>query len=497
MPPNQRADREPIIAVAYTRVSTKREEMISPELQAHEQDTYAARHDIKIVERIEDLDLSGRDFARRSVDKIVQGIKDGRWNTVLLWKWSRWGRNLLQSRLYLAEVESAGGQVIAVTEDFDTTTSVGRFSRDQMLVIAELQSNQMAESWKETQARRRRLGLPHTGSPRFGYVYTKGVGYSPDPETAPVLRSCYERFVAGTPMRTLTLELNANGYRSTKGNPFTPTALGRLMDTGFAAGLIRERSEPPTSAENPRKISTFDVWRKGAHEPIIPMDLWESYKERRLANALKTPRLRVVAHTFSGLVYCKQCETSMVSARNGERQYHVWRCRKRQENESCTGATASNRQLEIKVRAWIMKNAKGGDSVEADAQRALAAQEATVNVDACEAEIRSLKKKRKRLLDLYTDTDGDVDIDDYREKKAAIDADLEAAEANLKAAKAAAKEYGAEYRPIFTTLANLWDDATPQERHELLTKVIRRIDIEPGTWANPKKADIVPRWAPE
>lgn len=486
-----------MVAVAYTRVSTKREEMISPELQAHEQDTYAKRHGIKIVERIEDLDLSGREFARRSVDQIVQGVREGRWNTVLLWKWSRWGRNLLQSRLYLQEVEEAGGQVIAVTEDFDTTTSIGKFSRDQMLMIAELQSNQMADVWKESQARRRRMGLPHTGAPRWGYVYDKNTGYSPDSMTAPVLAACYERFVAGTSMRSLALELNANGYRTTKGNLFTPTALGRVMDTGFAAGLIRERTEPGTPEHNPRKLQSFDVWRTGSHEAIIPMDLWLAYKEKRVANALKTPRLRVVAHTFSGLLLCKACRSSMIAARNGSRQYHVWRCRTRQENKTCPGAVASNRQLEKRVRKWVIENAEGGESIEADARRALASQDATTRLAESDAEVKRLKAKRKRLLDLYTDSDGDIDINDYRAKKKEIDDDLEAAEQAAKLARAAAKEFGTEYRRLFTTLASLWDEATPQERNEMLTKVIRRIEIEPGTWANPNKARIVPRWSAE
>ncbi|MDL4817761.1 recombinase family protein [Actinomadura opuntiae] len=499
MPPSKRADDSPVVAVAYTRVSTKREEMVSPELQAHEQETYAARHDIPIVERVEDLDLSGRDFARRSVNYIVEGIKEGRWNTVLLWKWSRWGRNLLQSRLYLSEVEQAGGQVIAVTEDFDTTTSVGKFTRDQMLAIAELQSNQMAESWREAHSRRRRLGLPHTTAPRFGYEYVKEKGKAPryviDPETAPVLKSCYERFVNGESMRSLVFDLNANGHRSTRGNIFTPTALGRLMDTGFAAGLIRERSTPPDAATNGRTIAGFDVWREGAHDAIISADLWEQYRDKRIANARKTPRLRTVAHTLSGLVVCKECETTMISARNGARQYHVWRCRKRQESKSCPGAVASNSRLEAKVLEWVLEKAQGGETIEADARREIAARTATTNLEAARAEIKRLKAKRKRLVDLHTD--GDIEREDYNEKKAEIDEALAAAETTERTARAEAKELDVDYRSMFTTLADLWDDATPQERHEMLTRVVKRIEIQPGTWANPEKARIVPRWADE
>ncbi|GAA4232578.1 hypothetical protein GCM10022254_32830 [Actinomadura meridiana] len=495
MPPPERADQSPVLAVAYTRVSTKREEMVSPELQAHEQDTYAARHGFPIVERVEDLDLSGRDFARRSVDYIVEGVKAGRWNTVLLWKWSRWGRNLLQSRLYLSEVEQAGGHVIAVTEDFDTTTSVGKFTRDQMLAIAELQSNQMAESWREAHARRRRLGLPHTTAQRFGYTYVRGEGYVIDATTAPALKSCYERFVNGESMRSLTFELNANGYRTTRGNLFTPTALGRTMDTGFAAGLIRERSEPPDAATNGRKIAAFDVWREGAHEAIISADLWERYRDKRIANGLKTPRLRTVAHTFSGLVVCKACTTTMISARNGARQYHVWRCRKRQDSKSCPGAVASNSRLEAYVRKWVLKNAKGGETIEADARREIAARAATTDLEASSAEIKRLKAKRKRLLALHTD--GAVEREDYDEQKAEIDEAMAVAEHNERIAKAQARELDEDYRSVFTTLADLWDDATPHERNEMLTRVVKRIEVQPGTWANPDKARIVPRWVRE
>jgi DNA invertase Pin-like site-specific DNA recombinase len=233
--------------------------MISPELQAHEQEVYAARHGIRIVERVEDLDLSGREFARRSVDYIVRGIREGRWNTVLLWKWSRWGRNLLQSRLYLAEVEQAGGQVIAVTEDFDTETSVGKFSRNQMLLIAELQSNQIADVWKETQARRRRLGLPRTGSPRFGYVYTRESGYTTRSENGTVLASCYERFVAGESMRSLTFELNRNGYRTIQGK-YLHTYLAWPRH-GHRFCRRSDQGEVRTShcRTNKSQISNFDI----------------------------------------------------------------------------------------------------------------------------------------------------------------------------------------------------------------------------------------------
>lgn len=496
MPPAKRTGDETPVAVAYTRVSTKREEMISPELQAHEQNKYAAEHKIPIVDRVEDLDLSGRDFARRSVDYIIQGIREGRWNTVLLWKWSRWGRNLLESRLYLAEVEQAGGNVIAVTEDFDTTTSMGKFSRDQMLLVAELQSNQISEGWKAAHDNRRRNGLPHTTAPRFGYAYTKEKGYVPDPKTAPALKSCYERYLAGEGMRAIAADMNASGHRTTKGNLFTRTSLAKVMDTGFAAGLIRERSTPPTADSNPKSIRSYDIWRKGAHKAIISMDTWEQYRDKRVANSLKAPRHRVAAHALSGLVYCKTCQKNMTSAHMGKYNYHAWRCPKNAANKSCPGATAKNEVLESKVRAWVMENAKGGDTIEADARRALEVQRITTNEDSAQKEIARLKARNKRLLNIYQD--GIIEKAEYEEEKAENDLNLENAERKLREAKVQARELEDSYRVAFTTLADLWDDATPNEKNRMLSKVVKRIEIEPGTWrSNPNKARIIPRWSSE
>lgn len=482
-------------AVGYTRVSTKREEMISPELQAHEQDVYAARHGIKIVERVEDLDLSGRDFARRSVDYIVQGIKEGRWDTVLLWKWSRWGRNLLHSRLYLAEVEEAGGRVIAVTEDFDTTTSVGKFTRDQMLRIAELQSDQMSEGWREVHARRRRMGLPHSGYPVFGYIYEKGKGYKLDPVTAPVLKQCYERYVAGEPIGHLARWLNANGYRSVKGGLFTRNDLGRMLDIGFAAGLIRERSDP---SQKNRTLSSCDVWRDGAHEPIISRDLWEKYREKRMETAKMHPRRRVAEHTLTGLVVCRKCQGTMYATLGGSNKRVIWRCRREKATGHCPGVGIGNDRLKTIVRDWVIAKAQGGDRVEEDARHVLMAQEAVSNLAACKAHVDRLKVKRKRLLDLYTDPDSPVELEDYKEQKVSIDMELEDAEASLRAAKVRARASETNYREIFTTLADMWDEATPHERRELLSKVIKRIEVWPGEGKGATRRSrykIIPRWA--
>lgn len=164
----------PAKACIYIRVSKAREEMISPENQEHACRALADREGLKVVEVVSDLDATGRDFVKRKVGYIIRGIEDGHWDVVVMWKWSRFGRHMLDSMINLRAIKDAGGKARAATEDFDDDTTLGRFTRDQMLLLAQLESDQIGDVWREAHARRERAGLPHSGFPRFGLQLRRG-----------------------------------------------------------------------------------------------------------------------------------------------------------------------------------------------------------------------------------------------------------------------------------------------------------------------------------
>lgn len=486
--------------VAYIRVSAvmgRGEELISPELQRHSIDTFAEREGIKIVGEIPDIDRSGRSFTKRRVSEAIEAIKAGEYQYVILWKWSRWGRNLRESLIHLAAVEEAGGIVRAATEDFDPQTTMGRFTRDQMLLIAQLQSDMISDGWKETQAKRRRDGLPHTGGKRWGYLYDKRTGYTPDPELAPILLDAYRRYVAGGTHRSLSHDWNAQGLRTTNGELWSPQAIARMMDTGFAAGLIRERSKPPGASESDgskgRSIGVFDVWREGAHEPIIPVDLWEQYRARRMAQASMAPRLRTAAHALSGLMVCGhvECGGPMVSVYSGKYRKHSWTCYRARDRKLHPFNSISNQRALNAVRAWLAENAAGGEDVTERARRLEVASQARGEADRYEAEARRLTRKRSRLADLYTD--GDIEREDYLTQKSEIEAALTVAQEGHKAALARERAAGVYQAREFGALLDEWDRFTAPDHREALSKVLARIVIMPGPYG-PGKVVPVPAW---
>ncbi|MEJ3750537.1 recombinase family protein [Actinomycetes bacterium KLBMP 9797] len=488
--------------LGYVRVSEvggRGDELISPELQEHSIETFAEREGIKIVYWMYDIDRSGRVFTKRHVGDAAQGVRDSNWRFVVLWKWSRWGRNLRESLIYLAQVEDeAGGLVRAATEDFDPTTTIGRFSRSQMLLIAELQSDMMSDGWKETQAKRRRDGLPHTAAPRWGYLYDKPTGYTPHPEQAPILKDAYERYVDGEAHRKLATEWNQRGLRTTAGNPWSQQSISRMMDTGFAAGLIRERTKPPKANEaggkKGRSIWAFDVWRVGAHEAIISRDLWERYRARRDAQAAMAPRLRTAVHDLSGLMVCgyEGCGGPMVSAYSGKHRKHTWVCYRARDRKAHPFNSISNARAVDEVKTWLAKHAEGGEDVTERARRLEAATRASNEAEAIAREVSRLTRKRKRLVDLYTD--GEVEREDYLEQKGEVDADLASAHDAHKSALARERAAGAHEPRAFGALLDEWDRFTPADHREALSRVLRHIVVTPGPFVPGQKVMPVPAW---
>ena len=255
-------------AVAYIRVSKERDGMISPELQLASIEQHCERLGYVVVETITDLDLTGRFWKRRQVERAIGLIEAGEADVLVVWKVSRVSRNRKDWAIAVDRVEGVGGRMESATEPMDTTTSSGRFARGMLAELAAFESERIGEQWKETHERRVRQGLPANGKPRFGYQYDKATGFTPDPVTGPVLREMYERYLSGQSVYSLVKFLNdgptrpVTGYGVSKDGLWSARTIRRILDQGFGAGYITrhgERSREATRRSSRRRngMSTF------------------------------------------------------------------------------------------------------------------------------------------------------------------------------------------------------------------------------------------------
>jgi hypothetical protein len=272
-----------------------------------------------------------------------------------------------------------------------------------------------------------------------------------------------------------------------------------MMDTGFAAGLIRERTNPPTSSatggSNGRSIWCFDVWREGKHEPIIERDLWEKYKARRDAQASMAPRLRNAAHALSGLLTCgwEGCGGPLVSVYSGRHKKHSWTCYRARDRKEHPFNSISNKRAEADVLAWLDREAEGGEDIEERRERLRAGREAVADASKLEGDIRKLKAKLSRYQEMYAE--GDMEKADYQRKRDALKREIDALEASRDAAVARSEAAGAFLQHQFGTLRDYWEEYAPSERREALMALVTTIKVMPGPYEPGKKLVPVPKWA--
>lgn len=508
-------------AITYIRVSTEREEMQSPENQLYACVEYAKRHGLRTIgEPVQDLDLTGRSFAKRSIAEIIERVRAGEADTVLVWKWSRFGRNNLESQINIRELEKAGGHLIAVTEDFDTTTEHGRFARNNMLLVAELQAGIIGSTWKDTHANRHRNGLPHTGQPRFGYLrcpnckrneedpkrYARcecGGVMVVDPERGPALKEAYERAAAGESLVSIATDMHQRGIRSLRGTEMRANQWRHALDSGFGAGLIRWRSAELIRKYGARsgKPSTYDHWDTGKHKAVISLETWERYKALR-NGAARLPWSTAGGYAYSGLVRCmavkedgQVCGRKMTvgyarstKAKGGLR---IFRCPDALE-KMCPGVTVTYKRVEAAVLQWLEDRAQGRDLGVIAMKRAAQRDRAASGIPEVESAVSGKQAEKARLLDLYLKAL--VSEEDFRNKSEEIEAELAHLQGRLSLLRRQAGEGLMPSAEDFGTLAETLPKLEPSRSRAALGKVIGRVEIHKTKGRMPNRIAVVPAW---
>jgi len=309
------------------RVSKERDGMISPEVQRTAITDYCAARGYRITGWLEGLDQSGsraRSAWWPRLDQAVTQVEAGEYDVIVVWKFSRTARNRRRWAVAIDRVETAGGRLESATEQFDTTTSAGRFARGMLAELNAFEAERTGEIWKEVHARRISSGRPANGKPRWGYIYDREAKlHRPDPDTGPVLADVYRRYVAGESVYQLVRWLNSHGWRTSVGGPWSDRGLRRVLDNGFAAGLFQANGR----------------MHRGVHEPLIDADLWQAYQDARVARRSIPPRSVRSQYLLSGMVRCARCGMPMVAGQFGNERAPKYRCRtgKEQGPESCRG----------------------------------------------------------------------------------------------------------------------------------------------------------------
>jgi len=153
----------------YTRVSRGD---LHPENQKVQLEEYAKQKgwDYELFEETESTRKT-----RPIKEKILQDIRDGKFDGILIYKLDRWARSLQELIMNVTEITNRGKQFIVLTQPFDTTSSAGMLMMQILGAFAEFEREIIRERTMAGLDRARKqgkkLGRPRKAIKKQGRIY--------------------------------------------------------------------------------------------------------------------------------------------------------------------------------------------------------------------------------------------------------------------------------------------------------------------------------------
>jgi len=223
---------------------------------------------ISVADDYDDPGFSGGNTDRPALKRLLADIERGQIDIVVVYKIDRLTRSLADFSKMVEVFERNAVSFVSVTQQFNTTTPMGRLMLNVLLSFAQFEREVTGERIRDKIAAAKRKGMWMGGVPSIGYDVENRKLVINEAEAAVVCRIFEEMLTIGSPTRiaaNLTLEgITTKAWTTQEGQ----TRSGSRIDKKYLHKLLRNRIYLG-------EISHKGHWYPGAHPPIINRELWD------------------------------------------------------------------------------------------------------------------------------------------------------------------------------------------------------------------------------
>lgn len=278
-----------------------------------------------LATQYDDGGYTGGNMDRPALRRLLKDIDDRKIDIVVVYKVDRLSRSLLDFTKIMETFDKHGVSFVSVTQQFNTTTSMGRLMLNVLLSFAQFEREIISERTRDKMAAARRKGKYVGGAPVLGYDIDRNASkLIVNQREAIQVRRIFEIYLE---MESLlpTVKVLAEREWTTKdwitrkgkkrgGRPFDRNSLYKLLTNIIYLGKIRYQDE---------------VY-EGEHEAIVDAVLFESVQKmlkENYRNGGSQTRNKYGA-LLKGLLRCSACGCSMIHAytSKGEKRYRYYVC---------------------------------------------------------------------------------------------------------------------------------------------------------------------------
>lgn len=328
----------------YARISVETErkreaDTIGNQLQLLKD--YVSEHsDLTVFDIYSDDDISGTDFIRPEFSRMMNDLRDGKIDCIIVKDLSRLGRNYLESGEYIEMVfPFFRCRFISVTDRFDTKYQQADISVQLKNMANEMYAKDISRKICSTMRTIQDQGKFAGSRAPYGYRLDPADKHHLiiDEETAPIVKQLFELLAEGNTVHFVATTMNANGIPSPgrllyergiastdhfKNSKWYMQTVRRILQDEIYLGWMvsgKFRSTYHSTGKKGSQPVPREEWivTKGTHEPIVTEELFNKVqeyfvrmKEEHAQTAVYNSKSKK-ASIFKGHLRCGECGQAM------------------------------------------------------------------------------------------------------------------------------------------------------------------------------------------
>lgn len=345
---------ELIKGVIYARYSSSGQRDESIEGQLRDCHVFAEKYGITVVGEYCDRALTGTSDKRPEFQRMIRDSGKGQFSVVITWKNDRFARSRYDSAIYKYKLKQNGIRILYAKESIPDGPE-GIILESVMEGFAEYYSANLSQNVKrgnyDSALKRQTLGQTVLG-------LRKGPDkrFEIDPATAPVVRRIFEEYAAGRPAVDIFTDLNAEGYRTSRGNLFNKNSLRRILQNEKYVGVYE----------------FADIRDENGIPPIVDRTLFDKV-QKMVERHHRQPAAKKVDGGFllTAKLFCGECGAPMTgdggTGRSGQ-VYSYYICNNRRKKK-CNKERAPKQWIEDAVVAKLAEIVNDDDMINEFADR--------------------------------------------------------------------------------------------------------------------------------
>jgi site-specific DNA recombinase len=223
--------------------------------------------------RYDDGGYSGGNIDRPALQQLLEDVKAEKVDTIVVYKVDRLTRSLADFAKIVEALESRGISFVSVTQQFNTTTSMGRLTLNVLLSFAQFEREVTGERIRDKIAASKKKGMWMGGFVPLGYDLEERK-LVPNLDEANLVRSIFLLYLELGCVSQLKKRLDQKGIKSkVRVNATRAQSGGKSFSRGALYGLLRNRLYIG-------EVRHRTAWYSGQHEAIVAREIFEDVQSK-------------------------------------------------------------------------------------------------------------------------------------------------------------------------------------------------------------------------